>query len=122
PALVRSLLPAPQAESAVPHPVTDTVTATVTDTPPVPPRTRQTRAQRRAVTDTVTDTVPVTDAPEVPAFDPVKYRLGKLCPRGHEYHSTGQSLRKNSNAACLACDAQQARARRQARRQQEVSP
>jgi hypothetical protein len=52
----------------------------------------------------------------VPAFDTTKYVLGKLCPRGHDYHGTGQSLRHLRRHVCLACDAEQARARRQAQR------
>jgi hypothetical protein len=52
----------------------------------------------------------------VPAFDTTKYVLGKLCPRGHDYHGTGQSLRYLRRHVCLACDAEQARARRKAQR------
>jgi hypothetical protein len=52
----------------------------------------------------------------VPAFDTTKYGLGKLCPRGHDYHGTGQSLRHLRRHVCLACDAEQARARRKAQR------
>jgi hypothetical protein len=52
----------------------------------------------------------------VPAFDTTKYVLGKLCPRGHDYHGTGHSLRHLRRHVCLACDAEQARARRQAQR------
>jgi hypothetical protein len=53
----------------------------------------------------------------VPAFDPSKYVLGKLCPRGHDYHDTGQSLRRLPKFVCLECDAERARERRQAQRQ-----
>ena len=59
--------------------------------------------------DTVSDT-------NVPAFDTTKYVLGKLCPRGHDYHGTGHSLRHLRRHVCLACDAEQARARRKAQR------
>ena len=52
----------------------------------------------------------------VPTFDTKKYLLGKLCPRGHDYYGTGQSLRHLRRHVCLACDAEQARARREARR------
>jgi hypothetical protein len=69
---------------------------------------------------------PDTPAPgpdfERPEFDETRYRLGKLCPRGHDYLRSGKSLRKKSRAGtCLACDAEQARDRRQQKRQQEVS-
>jgi hypothetical protein len=52
----------------------------------------------------------------VPAFDTTKYVLGELCLRGHDYHGTGQSLRHRRRHVCLACDAEQARARRKAQR------
>ena len=59
--------------------------------------------------DVVSDT-------QVPAFDTTKYGLGTLCPRGHDYHGTGHSLRHRRRHVCLACDAEQARARRKAQR------
>jgi hypothetical protein len=55
------------------------------------------------------------------SFDPTKYRLGKLCPRGHDYQGTGQSLLRIANDGCLVCDRERARERRQQKRQQEVS-
>jgi hypothetical protein len=58
-------------------------------------------------------TIPAT----VPPFDTTRYRLGKLCPHGHDYHGTGLSLRRNNKAGgCLGCDAEQARVRRKAKR------
>lgn len=50
------------------------------------------------------------------ASDLSKYVLGKLCPRGHEYQGSGQSLLRRANLGCLACDAEKARERREARR------
>ena len=50
-----------------------------------------------------------------PAYDTSKYALGKLCPRGHDYHGTGHSLRHRRRHVCLDCDAEQARKRRKAR-------
>lgn len=100
-----------------PETATATVADTVTDTVSAPRVQRTAPSRQRAVTDTVADTVNVTEATPEP-FDTTKYRLGTLCPRGHDYHGTGQSLRKNNKAGgCLACDAEQARYRRQARRQ-----
>ena len=32
-----------------------------------------------------------------------KYRLGKLCPKSHEWESTGMSVRYKSNNACCTC-------------------
>ncbi|HEY5868433.1 MAG TPA: hypothetical protein VI542_23215 [Candidatus Tectomicrobia bacterium] len=59
---------------------------------------------------------------EVLPFDTTRYRLGKLCPRGHDYEGTGQSLRVNNKAGyCIACNvATKQRKRDQAR--QEVTP
>ena len=37
-------------------------------------------------------------------YDSGKYVLGKLCPRGHEHGTTGQSLLRISNRHCLVCD------------------
>ena len=34
----------------------------------------------------------------IPAFDASKYSLGRLCPRGHDYHGTGQSLLRAATA------------------------
>jgi len=59
----------------------------------------------------------VQPAEVVPPFDTRKHTLGKLCPRGHAYHGSGQSLLRLANLGCLACDAEKARARRQAKRQ-----
>ena len=56
---------------------------------------------------------------EVVPFDTTKYHLGKLCPRGHAYLDTGQSLRTNNAVGyCLRCNAEDVRARRAAKRQQ----
>jgi hypothetical protein len=52
----------------------------------------------------------------VPAFDTTKYVLGKLCPREHDFYGTGHALRHLRRHVCLACDAEQARARRKAQR------
>ena len=90
----------------------DGVTDTVTDTSTSPPAKRKAPSRKGAVTDTVT----VTD-PALEPYDTSKYRLGTLCPRNHDYHGTGQSLRKNNKAGgCLACDAVLAKERREAKR------
>ena len=41
---------------------------------------------------------------DIPAFDPTKYSLGKLCPRRHDHQGTGQSLLRISNRHCMLCD------------------
>jgi hypothetical protein len=53
----------------------------------------------------------------VPTYDTSKHYLGKLCPRKHDYHGTGQSLLRKTNHLCLACDRERAKARRQAKQQ-----
>jgi metal-responsive CopG/Arc/MetJ family transcriptional regulator len=53
-----------------------------------------------------------TSAVSVPPFDHSKYVLGKLCPRGHDYHDTGTSLLRRANSGCLECDREKARERR----------
>jgi hypothetical protein len=55
-----------------------------------PPRSRQPTAARPAATQT-------------PPYDPTKYTLGRLCPRGHDYQGTGQSLRRRHNGECAQC-------------------
>ena len=47
-----------------------------------------------------------------PVYDASKYVLGKLCPRGHEHGSTGQSLLRISNRHCLVCDREKFRERK----------
>jgi hypothetical protein len=66
---------------------------------------------------------PAGAAPAAPAtvplaFDPARYVLGKLCPRRHAFQETGQSLRRLKGYVCLQCDAEKARERRQAQRQE----
>ncbi len=45
-----------------------------------------------------------------------QHYLGKVCPAGHDYQGTGQSLRSRANGGCLECMKLQARARRARRR------
>ena len=52
----------------------------------------------------------------IPAYDTSKHYLGKLCPRRHDYHGTGQSLLRKTNHLCLACDRERAQERRKAKR------
>ena len=73
--------------------------------PPARPRS----AARAALADTA-------DAP-APGYDPTRFALGVLCPRGHKYQQTGQTLRRLPSHVCPACDVEQQRARRQAKRE-----
>jgi hypothetical protein len=74
-------------------------------------------SDRKAATTASTPVSAVLSDTNAPAFDTTKYVLGKLCPRGHDYHGTGRSLRRLPRAVCLQCDAEWARERRQTKRQ-----
>jgi len=37
------------------------------------------------------------------SFDPVRFRLGSLCKRGHGWNGTQQSLRKQGSYSCVEC-------------------
>ena len=50
-----------------------------------------------------------------PPFDPARNYLGKLCPRGHEWGNTGQSLLRRANQSCRQCENQRRREKRAAR-------
>ena len=85
----------------------------------------RTVARGRAHPRKASDTKAVLPAPSGPAilsdtnvlaFDTSKYSLGKLCPRGHDYHGTGQTLRRLPRHICLQCDKEQTSERRQAKR------
>ena len=99
-------------------PMTASVPATATDTTAAPTAKRKAPLRQRPVTDTVTDTVTVTD-PALEPFDTTKYVLGKLCPRGHNWGTTGQSLLRRTNRHCCACDREKFHERKQAKRQQK---
>ena len=71
--------------------------------------------QRPALAD---EQIPESTIPApVPPYDTSKYRLGKLCPKRHDYHDTGQSLLRKHNQRCRECENECKRARRQARHQ-----
>jgi hypothetical protein len=56
----------------------------------------------------------------VPDYDSSKFYLGKLCPRGHDYHGTGQSLLRKHNQHCRECENEsrrEGRARKKAARE-----
>ena len=91
--------------------VTDTVTDTLSPSGLAPCVTDAITA-----TETVTETVTVAGQALEP-FDTTRYYLGKLCPKGHDFQGTGQSLLRKHNQHCRACENEGKRARRQARRQ-----
>jgi hypothetical protein len=49
-------------------------------------------------------------------YDPTKYVLGRLCPRRHEYGTTGQTLLRMPGFHCRHCENELARERRAAQR------
>jgi len=56
-----------------------------------------------------------------PPFDPAKSVLGKLCQRGHEWGTTGQSLLRLPNQSCRQCENERKREKRAAKRQATMS-
>ena len=114
--------------------MTDKTSDDNTDRAAVPPRTPA-RARSQKASDTKADAPPIVSdkkeatatslpKPQTPAcmsdsntptYDTSKHYLGKLCPRHHDYHGTGQSLLRKTNHLCLACDRERAKERRQAK-------
>jgi len=47
-----------------------------------------------------------------PPFDPAKNMLGKLCNQGHEWGTTGQTLRRLPNQSCRQCENESKRRKR----------
>ena len=85
-----------------------------------PARRRSRKVSDKKGAQTITQAASTTETPPIVSdtkFDPVKHVLGKLCPRGHEWGTSRQSLLKRSNLGCLRCDAERARERRQAKHQ-----
>ena len=54
---------------------------------------------------------------DIPSYDTRTYYLGKLCPSQHDYHGSGQSLRRLHNQGCRECERLSKRAAREAKRQ-----
>jgi len=55
---------------------------------------------------------------ETPPYDTTRDYLGKLCPAQHDYHGTGQSLRRRQKGDCRECARLAKQAAREAKRQQ----
>ena len=81
-------------------------------------RTPRRQSADRALTpaDSAADT-PLISTAACPPFDATKNRLGRLCPRGHEWGRTGQTLLRLPNQTCRQCENQIRRERRAAQRQ-----
>jgi hypothetical protein len=56
-----------------------------------------------------------------PGFDATRYRLGKLCPQGHAYQGTGQSLLRQKQGDCVECGKLAKRAQRARRKGQRAA-
>jgi hypothetical protein len=52
----------------------------------------------------------------VPDYNTSKYTLGKLCPQGHEWGTTGQSLLSLDSRTCKECKLEHNRRKRKERR------
>jgi len=57
----------------------------------------------------------------IPPYDATKYVLGKLCPQGHEWGTTGQSLLRLPSRNCPTCVNASKREKRAGRRQATLS-
>jgi Arc/MetJ-type ribon-helix-helix transcriptional regulator len=55
-------------------------------------------------------------ANNIPPFDTSKFVLGPLCKKHHDYHGTGQTLRRVTSHGCPQCDVERTRAKRKATR------
>src|SRR5882672_4701363 len=80
-----------------------------------PQGTRRHMPQRHAADDAADDAAAAPQGGIEPPFDTAKYVLGKLCPRGHAWENTGQSLLRRTNRHCGACDREKFQERGQAR-------
>jgi hypothetical protein len=86
------------------------------------PQRRRAAARRSDTPGTVTPQVETQAAPQslsatqMPAFDASKFMLGKLCPRGHDYHGSGHTLRRLPRHVCPICDVERTRESRRAKR------
>jgi hypothetical protein len=101
-------------------------TATPAQTPDAREPRQATKRGKRSVSPTHADVSPPAPAlvpdTDIPAFDTSKYSLGKLCPRGHDYHGTGQSLLRLPQQHCRQCDTEQKRERRQRQAKSPAPP
>ena len=95
----------PTTESAAKESDT-TDTDTPAQTPDAPEPRRATKRGKQRASET-----------NIPAFDTSKFSLGELCVHGHDFHGTGQSLRRLADNECLDCKSARTRAYRQRQHQ-----
>jgi hypothetical protein len=70
--------------------------------------------ERLSALETAVATLQIRPAPVQPGavLDESKHYLGPLCDRGHDWQGTGQSRYATGNRRCMACEAENAKARR----------
>lgn len=66
-----------------------------------------------ADTGSATSQTPSPPASDVPPFNASTRYLGALCPQGHEWGTTGQSLRNLKGNYCISCNTESQRKKRQ---------
>ena len=97
-------------DAAPPHP---SASALVEQTPPrSTPAAPPTRPRRQGHQD-APPLLPTSASG--PSYDSTKYVLGKLCPRQHDYHGSGQSLLRLPKRNCLHCAHEKHREKRATR-------
>ena len=89
---------------------------TSNNAPPAPLNTRDVEDRPRPPVAIPPQTDERAGRAPVPSFDVTKYTLGTLCKHGHNFHGSGQSLRRLADhPECLEC--QRVRAARHRKRQ-----
>jgi hypothetical protein len=113
PAIPLALEPAPKTAHPVDVPqVSETPSTTVE---PVPELSHD----NNTVLQESEDILPpaMSDSAAAPGQTPLasdsRHYLGKLCPRGHDWEGTGQSLRSRKGKYCLECNRESQQAKRQ---------
>jgi predicted transcriptional regulator len=66
---------------------------------------------------TVTEAIETTPSEACPPFDPTKAVLGKLCRGGHEWGTTGKTLRRLPSQGCGQCESERKRRQRKEKHQ-----
>src|SRR5262249_15743138 len=68
----------------------------------------ETRSQTETVLEALGDAIRQT---ETPPYDIMKFHLGSLCKRQHDYLGSGKSLRRIVTNTCLECERETGRER-----------
>ena len=83
----------------------DTPLAAPQDTPQDTPRAASQGAPRETPQEEPQCRLPAAPqpSPQLPPYDPTKLVLGRLCPRGHAYGTTGKTLLRLPSRNCPVC-------------------